>query len=57
MNGRQRATRLAEQISNLQRLQKQFKGSPDTVPLCQAIERLVEARNLALADRSEDDNG
>ena len=54
MNGRQRAVRLADKITDLQRLQRQFKGKPEALPLGQAIAKLGEARQLALAD-SEDE--
>ncbi len=57
MNGRQRAVRLADKITDLQRLQRQFKGKPEALPLGQAIAKLSEARQLALTalDDGHDD--
>ena len=62
MNGRQRARWYADQVSDLQRLQKQTREAPaEAVLLGQALQKLREARDLALASAGgvdeEDDHG
>ena len=49
MNGKQRARWYANSISDLQRLQKQTRGRIDDAPLRTALEKLREARELALS--------
>jgi hypothetical protein len=49
MNGRQRAKWYADAISDLQRLQKQARGRIDDAPLRVALDKLREARDLALS--------
>jgi hypothetical protein len=49
MNGRQRAKWYADAISDLQRLQKQARGRVDDAPLRIAVDKLREARELALS--------
>ena len=53
MNGRQRARWYATAISDLQRLQKQARGRVDDAPLQTAIDKLRDARELALSVTSE----
>jgi hypothetical protein len=60
MNGKQRAKWYADAISDLQRLQKQARGRVDDAPLRTAVEKLREARELALSVGTEpggDDHG
>lgn len=54
MNGRQRARWYADQVSDLERLQKQARGRPDSDDLAQAISRLRDAREKALSDDDQE---
>ena len=53
MNGKHRARWIADQITELQRLQKKTQNKPEAILVAQAIEKLAAARTLALADSSE----
>lgn len=57
MNGRQRARWYADQVSDLEKLQKQARGRPDAALLDQAVECLRAAREEALADVPRDEGG
>jgi len=58
MNGKHRARWIAEQITELQRLQKKTKGKPEAPIVAEAISKLHQARSLALSDTVEgDDDG
>ena len=54
MNGKHRARWIADQITELQRLQKKTRGKPEAPLVASAIEKLAAARTLALADSSEE---
>ena len=54
MNGKHRARWIADQIAELQRLQKKTRGKPEAPLVAAAIEKLAAARTLALADSSEE---
>lgn len=54
MNGKHRARWIADQITELQRLQKKTRGKPEAPLVAAAIEKLAAARTLALADSSDE---
>lgn len=58
MNGKHRARWIAEQITELQRLQKKTRDRPEAPFVAEAISKLHQARTLALSDKAEgDDDG
>jgi hypothetical protein len=56
MNGKQRARWYADLISDAQRLQKKARGCADATPLGAALAKLGDARALALAAISDEND-
>jgi hypothetical protein len=53
MNGHQRSHRIADQISELQRLVSQFKNAPEVPKIQEALTRLHEAKQIAKDDKTD----